>query len=197
MARARATDEGALIRAAAKVFRAKGYRNTTIDDIADAAGISRPTVYSYAKSKRWLLDRIVRDLLDDHDARLRADRESGETPHARLRAVINTHVTSAIVNRTFYSILFSEQSELSPAVHRRFRQWAHRTTADFRDLLESVLDDAALAAGLDPGVAANLIVTMLTDIYRWYDPKGPVKPEQLTEQILLVVGGVLRPAEVA
>jgi AcrR family transcriptional regulator len=43
MARERATDTQALVSAAAKTFREKGYRSSTIDDIALAAGISRPT----------------------------------------------------------------------------------------------------------------------------------------------------------
>lgn len=194
MARSRATDELALIRAAARVFRAKGYRNTTIDDIADAARVSRPTVYSYAKSKRWLLDRLVYDLLDDHATRLEAARLVGETPYDHLRAVINTHVESAVAHRTFYAILFSEETELSPSVRSRFRAWAHQTTSDFRELLESCLDEASVKTGLDPTIAANLIVSMLTSIHRWYNPRGPVKPEHLTEQILMVISGVLNHA---
>lgn len=47
MARSRATDNETLLRAAAEVFESKGYSNATIDDIAEAAGISRPTVYKY------------------------------------------------------------------------------------------------------------------------------------------------------
>ena len=38
MARSPATDSAALVNAAAAVFKSKGYRNATIDDIADAAG---------------------------------------------------------------------------------------------------------------------------------------------------------------
>lgn len=191
MARARATDSGALIRAAARVFRAKGYRNTTIDDIADAARISRPTVYTYAKSKQWLLDRILHELLDDLRVRLDTDLHTGATPYDRLRAVITTHVESAVENRTFYGILFSEETELSPAARKLFRAWAHDTTADFRELLSSCLNENSLRSGLDPTIAANLIITMLTSVHRWYNPKGPVTPGQLTGQILTVLSGIV------
>lgn len=59
MARERATDTTALVAAAAETFHRKGYRNSTIDDIAEAAGISRPTVYKYTRSKQHLLDLMV------------------------------------------------------------------------------------------------------------------------------------------
>ena len=52
----RAVRTSALIREHARdVFLAKGYFGTTIDDIADAAGVSRSSFYTYYPSKRDLL----------------------------------------------------------------------------------------------------------------------------------------------
>jgi len=64
VARSPATDSAALISAAAAVFKSKGYHNATIDDIADAAGVSRPTVYKYTQNKRALLDSMLDAVLD-------------------------------------------------------------------------------------------------------------------------------------
>lgn len=189
MARARATDSDRLVKAAARVFRAKGYRNTTIDDIADAARVSRPTVYTYAKSKRWMLDRIVQGLLNDLAARLQSAVEGEDTSYGRLRAVIRTHVEAAATNRTFYEVVFSEQNELSPAARKRFRVWAHEVTRDFKDLLEPCIRDSRVE--LDPSAAANLIVGMLTSVHRWYDPRGPLSADELTDQILTLLSGIL------
>lgn len=191
MARARATDEQSLIRAAAKVFRSKGYSNATIDDIADAAGVSRPTVYSYAKSKRWLLDRIVGEVLDDVGERMDANLRVDGDPLERLRAAINTYVEAAVVNGAFFPVVASEATELSPAVRKRQREWEKRIQVEFRTLLAECMPRERLEAGLDITVAANLLITMLTSLYRWYDPRGPVSPEELTDQVLMVVGGML------
>lgn len=192
MARARATDETALIRAAGQVFRDKGYHNATIDDIAEAAHISRPTVYAYAESKRWILDRLVDQLLDEVDARLEADSQAGATPLEHLRAVIGTYVSLAVDNRALYPVLLTEETDLSPKMRKRYRLWAHRNTNFFRNVLEDCLSDGTHEARLDSTIAANLIVSMLTSIYRWYDPKGPLTPEQLTDQIFLLISGVLK-----
>lgn len=189
MARARVTDDAALIKAAASVFRAKGYRGTSISDIADAAGISRPTLYSYTGSKQWLLDRIVRELLDKTTALLESDYDAGATPWQRLDAVIGRHVVSAVENGGFYAILLTEESELSPAMQDIYHAVAQRNTAMFRRLLdECLLEDHA---SLDTTIAANLVVSMISSLHRWYDPHGPVGVEQLTEQIVLIIRRII------
>src|ERR1700733_3431741 len=108
MARSRATDNEALVRAAAVAFESRGYVNTTIDDIADAAGVSRPTVYKYTSSKRALLDRMVDAVCDDLAAGLAEVHSAREPAPERLRRLVRMHVASATKLRSFYAILFSE-----------------------------------------------------------------------------------------
>lgn len=189
MARARVTDDAALISAAASVFRAKGYRGTTISDIADAAGVSRPTLYSYAGSKQWLLDRIIQRLLDDTSALLASDYRAGDTPWRRLDAVIARHVISSVENGGFYAILLSEESELSPEMRENYRVIAQRNTAALRRLLDECLPESHPT--IDTTITANLVVSMLSSLHHWYDPHGPVGVEQLTEQITLTVRRML------
>src|SRR2546422_6920381 len=45
----------AVIRAAAQAFNRKGYHNTSLDDIAAALEVTKPTVYYYVTSKEQLL----------------------------------------------------------------------------------------------------------------------------------------------
>ena len=185
MARERATDTTALVAAAAQAFRTKGYRNATIDDIAAAAGISRPTVYKYTRSKQHLLDLMVDEVTFEMSRQLKAVMESGEPPETRLRQMIRTHIDSATANRTFYAIVFSEEVELSDAGRHAFRSWAHERTQDFRVLLEECLP---AGSPIDATIAANLVLSMLATLYRWYDPAGTVTPEVLSEQIEHLLG---------
>ncbi|MCE0764982.1 TetR/AcrR family transcriptional regulator [Pseudonocardia kujensis] len=187
MARERATDTTALVAAAAEVFRRKGYRNATIDDIAEAAGISRPTVYRYTKSKQQLLDLMVEEITTVLGAGLDEVLHSTASPEARLRRMIAVHIEAAAANRTFYAIVFSEEVELSEHGRATFRAWAHERTKDFRVLLDDcVPPDSAI----DTTIAANLVLSMLATLYRWYDPAGPVEPAELSQQIERVLGAL-------
>src|SRR4029077_9835129 len=53
--RDRELKRGAVIRAAAREFNRKGYHNTSLDDIAAALEVTKPTVYYYVTSKEQLL----------------------------------------------------------------------------------------------------------------------------------------------
>lgn len=61
-------DAPALVRAAARrLFMAKGYLATSIDDIAAEAGVARPTVYAAGGSKSAILKSVVDEALAGDD----------------------------------------------------------------------------------------------------------------------------------
>jgi AcrR family transcriptional regulator len=73
--------------AAAPLFVAHGYAGTTLEDVAAAAGISRPVIYDHFASKRALHDALV----ERHTGELMASvasrvAEAAAEPRARLRA---------------------------------------------------------------------------------------------------------------
>ncbi len=195
MARSRATDSIALVEAAAGVFESKGYRNATIDDIADAASISRPTVYKYTSSKRALLDSLVDAVCDDLEQRLDAVDDSPEPAPVRVRQVVAMHIDTAVQRRSFYAIVFSEQVELSERAKSRFHRFSRKMAIDFQRLLDECIavQRPVAATPVDTLIAANLVLSMLTSLYRWYDPNGKTSPAQLTEQVLAVLSGVVGP----
>ena len=193
MARSPATDSAALIKAAAEVFKSKGYHNATIDDIADAAGISRPTVYKYTQSKRALLDSMVDAVLDAITARLHQVLAGTGQPGDKLRRLIAIHIETATSMHTFYGILFSEEAELSDEARARFHSFSHAVAVDFQALLDECVAAGAAARSVDTRIAANLVLSMLTSLYRWYDPTGPTTPQQLELQSAAVLGSLLPP----
>jgi AcrR family transcriptional regulator len=191
MARGRATDTGALMVAASQVFVEKGYRSATIDDIAEAAGISRPTVYKYTKSKQHLLDLMVDEIRKSLGKDLAAALADG-TSRERLRAYLDVHVYAFRANRAFYAIVFSEEVELSPRGRRRFREWAHTVTTDFCRLVEELLEESPRRGTVDPVVLANMLLSMLTSLHRWYDPDGPMDEARLAQELYILVLSALQ-----
>ena len=192
MARSRATDIDALVHAAAAVFESRGYRNTTIDDIADAARVSRPTVYKYTRSKQELLNRMVDAVCDELLEDVEAIIDGAGPAVERMRELIGLHVRSAIELRSFYAILFSEQVELSDQAKQRFHAFSQQQSDGLRGLLdECIAAGPPQRSGLDTHIAANLVLSMLTSLYRWYDADGPVGRDALEAQILLVLEGVV------
>src|SRR5688500_7831144 len=96
--RARRRDEqrDAILRAAARLFRERGFAETGMRDIADAAGLSAANLYHYFDGKHALLvycqDRALDRMLDSVASARRASRSASD----RLRVVLTAHVQTLL-----------------------------------------------------------------------------------------------------
>src|SRR3954471_15219690 len=77
-----------LLQIAATLFAERGFRNTTVRDIADAAGILSGSLYHHFDSKESMVDEILRDFLDALFASYRAIVAQQLGPRATLEAIV-------------------------------------------------------------------------------------------------------------
>jgi AcrR family transcriptional regulator len=105
-----------LIQAATCVFAARGYRNASIADVIEAAGVARGTFYLYFKSK----EAIFAAILEDVHARLVAalSEPLGATivhdGHATLRADAHRWLRFFQAQRDAATILLKEATSIDP-----------------------------------------------------------------------------------
>ena len=191
MARQRATSTAHVVAAAAEVFETKGYHKATIDDICEAAGISRPTVYKYIESKPWLLEQMVAAVTEELSDKVRAVLDGDGPAGDKLRLLVRLHIESATSKRLYYATVMSEVSELSDEARRAYRDWSRGVTHDFTQLTEQYLAERGIQPRMETAILSNLMLTMLTSLYRWYDPAGSTPPDRLTEQVLVILSGAL------
>lgn len=78
----------AILQAAERLFGEKGYRGVSIDEIADAAGVSKGLVFYHFTSKKALVEHIFRDALTTVLTRWDAIAESNESARAKLGAAV-------------------------------------------------------------------------------------------------------------
>src|ERR1044071_3970476 len=83
-----------LLQLAAEMFAERGFRATTVRDIADAAGILSGSLYHHFDSKESMVDEILTGFLDELFGRYREIVESGLAPKAALEAVVTASLES-------------------------------------------------------------------------------------------------------
>ncbi|QVQ51521.1 TetR family transcriptional regulator [Spiractinospora alimapuensis] len=197
MARHRVTSVQELVDAAARVFERQGYAESTISDIATEAEVSKPTVYQYVSSKRWLLETIVEQVIyplrDGIDAILTSDR----TEREKLEAYLRLHTDSAVRYRTYYRVLVADEHQLSPQALRDYRSWARDVNHAAENLLHDCAKAGVIRDGLDVPAIVNLVNGMLMSISRWYRPSGRLTQDELHAQVLALLGGVIVPPDEA
>ena len=174
---------GRLLAVAARVFSEKGYRATSMNDLADAVGISKATLYHYVSSKQQLLvelyEAVMRGSLYpvDRAGLLRS------SPDESLRKVLVQRIVYVCRHARLVQIFVEEQGELPPEMADRMRQGQDRREAAFVALIERGRADGSFELGVDPQVAVRAIVGALTYVYKWYDPDGPQSPAELAEEL--------------
>lgn len=174
---------------AAEVFHRKGYDNTSMNDIAEAVGLTKAGLYHHVTSKESLLSTILEEGMDMTEARVIAPLRGIQDPLARLRKLIELHLKLLLEGRQLAvtGLLHECQSlaeEDRRRINRRKKEYVRAVTDVVRDVLESggLPDSGGLRRALDPKVAALALLGMLNWTYQWYKPSGSVEPDEIVEQ---------------
>lgn len=184
-----------VLRTAADAFRERGYRATTLEDVARRLGMSKATLYSYFRGKEEMLAAISRETIEGFTRELGLVLGSDLAPEDKLRRIVRQHVRFVIANRSFLTVFFSEEANLPPRFVRAIAAQKDR----YDKGVESVIADG-IRRGMFRDVPPQLVVFgllgMLNWLYKWYDPRGRWGAEEIAGAFLAVVedGLVRRPA---
>ncbi|GAA3985846.1 TetR/AcrR family transcriptional regulator [Thermobifida alba] len=167
-----------IVATAADLFDRNGYVNTSMQDIARAAGIAKPTLYHYFTSKDEILCRIHEEFIDQllsrHEnrlaARLRPDQLVLEVM-ADILELMETH-------RGHVRVFFENHRELPEREQAEIRLKRDR----YQTMVEETFA-AGTAEGLfrdvDPRTAALALFGMCNWAYQWYRKDGTMRTRDL------------------
>src|SRR6201986_3162221 len=113
--REREVKREAVIRAAAHAFNIKGYHNTSLDDIAAALDVTKPTVYYYVTNKEQLLFECFVAGVEQIRSAFREVRNLEVPARERLNAVLRNYARSG-ASEFGWCMVRVEDQDLSPAM---------------------------------------------------------------------------------
>ena len=116
-----------LLDRALDLFAAYGYDGVGVQQICNAAGVTKPTLYHHFRSKRGLLERLMEERLGALFAALAGAGEPGDDLAAALTAMAEANFAYAAAERTFYRLYLtlwfapirSEAYEVARGFHER------------------------------------------------------------------------------
>ena len=186
-----------IYRAAARIICEKGYDATSMNDIAEAVGITKAGIYHHIPGKKDLLFRIMNFGLDELDAEVIAPARATTDAEQRLRTIITNHVR-LITDRSTpqgnnpVTIVVDEVAGLR-VPHRRKIDQRKRAYVDLvRETLKQLREEGKLNE-VDVTTSAFSLLGMILWLSRWYNPEGRLSPEEIAEEITkIALGGLLR-----
>ncbi len=157
--------------AAAEIMLQKGYEATSMNDIAEAAGLTKAGIYHYIRSKEELLFEILGYAMDVVEEGVMAPAREVENPAQRLEVIIERHTTRLLEGTGAITILLDEMHGLSPA-HRKTIRARKRAYFEFlRDTLKQLAAEGKLR-DVNPTPAAFSLLGMILWLSRWYRRNG-------------------------
>lgn len=176
--------------AAARIFHDKGYQAASIQDVADAVGILKGSLYYYINSKQDLLFRII-DEVHRESLRSLARWQSIEGDAlVKLRAFVEGHLTSNVRNLVKIGVFFHDFRSLDEVHRERIVKERDLYDSFLRDLIIQGQREGVIARDVDPKLAAMAILGMMNWIYQWWRDDGPNTPEEVAREFanLVLVG---------
>jgi TetR/AcrR family transcriptional regulator, cholesterol catabolism regulator len=174
---------------AARVFAARGYDQTSIQDLAEEIGLAAGGLYHYIGSKEQLLIRICDQLMDPLLERARELLAAPAEPEAQLRALAGLWVAHVVEHRDHMLVFQQERHTIE-----RGEQWrgVRSSRKQFERLVEEVLDRLAQAGRLrlaDRRLALSALLGMVNHTAQWFRPRGRLRPEDVAQGYVdLLVG---------
>ena len=149
---ARDSKRDAVILAAARAFNNHGYHNTSLDDIADGLGVTKPTLYYYVKNKEQLLFECFRTGLEPIRAAFNDIGQSRQPARARLTVVLLRYA-EAIASEFGWCMVRAEDLNLSPELQAHVKALKSEIDQGIRRLIREGIADRSIAP-CDPKMTA-------------------------------------------
>jgi AcrR family transcriptional regulator len=154
-----------LLHVGVRVFAAKGYHATTVEDVIQATDISRATFYAYFKSKEDLFTAIVDQLLEGQSAfilELQAKFLSHSFDFSNaLEEIIHTIERVARTNRDELEVFLNVVQGSGTRAEKHFHQIQQVTLDHFTDLIQRQMESLGYPAVTARSLAYLLIGGMM------------------------------------
>ena len=172
-----------ILEAALALFSARGYHATSMQDLADAVGLQKGSLYHYIRSKDELLypliDRALRGYLEDLEPVL----QQGGTVRERLGRMIAAHVERVARYGDMMSVFISEARHLRDEEREQVRSLSAR----YRDTLVGLIEEGVATgefAPCDARVVALALIGACNWLPQWYRPDGRLTPREIAEEFI-------------
>ncbi len=166
--------------AAIRLFQQKGYHATSMQDIADAVGLQKGSLYHYISGKEDLLVAIIHDAIAKYNARLAEVRAMDLPVSKRLELAVRYHLQGIAENLGMLTIFLRESYAVNEEQAALLNKESTKYNRMFEELYQEGIDSGELR-NLDPKLATRTVLGACNWFYRWYNPEGRRSMAELSD----------------
>lgn len=174
----------AILETAAGLICERGYERTSIQDIAEACGLTKGGLYHHIEGKEDLLLEIMHYGMDLFEEEVLSSVITIADPLERLRECMRRNVVlvSEGANKAVIIILHEHATLTGVAqdqINARKKNYVRFLERSFREAIR-----AGRIRRIDPKVAAFSFLGQILWVYKWFKPTGSITPARLAEEMV-------------
>lgn len=172
-----------ILLAAAGIFNRRGYHETSMTDVADALGVSKPYLYYYLKNKEEMLFECSRIATEELHAMLDEVRRAKLAGWPRLELLFRGY--ARVMTTEFGICLIRNTAPGSLSESGRERLWVgrRRLNREVEQIIAQGIADGSIRA-CDPVALSFALFGAFNWMTFWYRNDGPTSSDDLAEQFL-------------
>ncbi len=182
--------EAEIFSAALKLFQEKGYHGASMQDLADAVGMQKASLYYYVRSKEELLIRVCERGTGAFTQELNEIVASDLNATEKLRRAMECHLVALCEQLDLFTVFLHEQKFLGDPQKKKLRGEGKRHAELLALILQQGISTGEFRA-VNVTVTTLAILGMCNWLYEWYSPNGMFEPRAIADMFSeLVLSGL-------
>lgn len=171
----------ALLTESVLLFNRKGYRDTTMEEIASAVGIPTSGIYRYFSGKNDILAAIYRRAADRLSSEASSILGSFSDPEVALTALIDAYVARSFAHPELAYVYYTERANMAAADQRILRNLQRATVESWVRLVVAIRSDWTLGQAR---FAVHAAMALVVDVGRLVDYDDSVQSRATVGRLL-------------
>jgi AcrR family transcriptional regulator len=183
-------DLATLVATSVKIFNARGFDGTSMEDLSQGLGISKAAIYHHVKGKDALLGLALDQALDGLEAAADEVRALDGRAVDRLEVLVRRSVEVLVDRLPYVTLLLRVRgnSQVERQALARRRHIDHLVA----DLVKQAVAEGDLKPDIDPAVTARLVFGMVNSLTEWLKPGRRHDADELVSAVITVAFDGLR-----
>jgi AcrR family transcriptional regulator len=168
----------ALLETAAHLFLERGYRSTSLRELASLLKITKPALYYYFQNKEQILVECYRAGIASIEGLLEEAQLDDGNGLQKVEAYLRVYAMAIVSHDFGRCVAMLDDSELSSAARREVRSLKRRIDASIRGYIEEGIEDGSID-DCNPKLAAFAAAGAINWIGTWYRPDGGMERDSI------------------
>ncbi|MDE1192613.1 MAG: TetR/AcrR family transcriptional regulator [Arachidicoccus sp.] len=181
------TKKEVILNTAAGLFRQRGYKASSMRDLAEKIGIEAASLYNHIRSKSELLYDICFSMAALYNEHLESVENSKSSSLKKIEEILRFQIKQMIDNSDFVIVADREWVHLDEAYITSYQNMKHNYRKRMNHIITKGIQDGEIKSEINVPSTIWLILHAVNGIESWHRSKTKIPPNELEENMILIL----------